>query len=59
MEMAMFKYSGGLIGPAEINTGLKFITKQDVEPYLSTKSRYEGSSSEEKIIPRSGPILGA
>ncbi len=59
MEMAMFKYSGGLVGPSNINTGLKFITKQDVEPYLSTKSRYEGSSSEEKIVPRSGPIVGA
>jgi simple sugar transport system substrate-binding protein len=56
MEMAMFKYSGGLTGPADINTGLKFITKQSVEPYLTTKSRYEGNSSVEAVIPRSGPI---
>ena len=52
----MFKYSGGLTGPADINTGLKFITKQSVEPYLTTKSRYEGNSSVEAVIPRSGPI---
>ena len=57
MEMAMFKYSGGLVGPAEINTGLKFVTKSDVEPYLKTKSRYEGGSSSEAVIPRTGPII--
>jgi simple sugar transport system substrate-binding protein len=56
MEMAMFKFSGGLTGPAEINTGLKFVTKDNVEPYRSTKSRYEGNSSVEAVIPRSGPI---
>jgi simple sugar transport system substrate-binding protein len=56
MEMAMFMYSGGLTGPSEINTGLKFVTKGNVDPYLTTKSRYEGSSSEEKVLTRSGPI---
>ena len=56
MEMAMFKLSGGLTGPAEINTGLKFVTKTNVEPYRSTKSRYDGNSSVEAVIPRSGPI---
>ena len=29
MEMAMFKLSGGLSGPAEINTGLKFVAKAE------------------------------
>ena len=56
MEMAMFMYSGGLTGPSAINTGLKFVTKGSVDPYLTTKSRYEGSSSEEMVIPRNGPI---
>ena len=56
MEMAMFKLSGGLSGPAEINTGLKFVTKASVEAYRSSKSRYEGNSSVEAVIPRSGPI---
>ena len=59
MEMATFKFSGGLTGPAEINTGLKFVTKASVEPYRTTHSRYEGNSSEEAIIPRSGPISAA
>ncbi len=56
MEMFVFKVSGGLTGPADINTGLKFVTKEGVMPYLTTKSRYEGSSSEPDIVPRSGPI---
>ena len=56
MEMAMFKLSGGLTGPAEINTGLKFVAKSDVAPYRTTHSRYEGTSSGEAVIPRSGPI---
>ncbi|MGH7108463.1 MAG: sugar ABC transporter substrate-binding protein [Acetobacteraceae bacterium] len=56
MEMFVFKASGGLTGPAEINTGLKFVTKASVKPYLSTHTRYEGSSSEAQIVPRSGPI---
>ncbi|HLJ72716.1 MAG TPA: sugar ABC transporter substrate-binding protein [Roseiarcus sp.] len=59
MEMAMFKLSGGLTGPADINTGLKFVTKSSVEPYRTTHSRYEGNSSAEAVIPRSGPISGA
>ncbi|MGH7225726.1 MAG: sugar ABC transporter substrate-binding protein [Gemmataceae bacterium] len=56
MEMFVFKASGGLTGPADINTGLKFVTKASVTPYLTTKTRYEGSSSAAEIVPRSGPI---
>ncbi len=56
MEMAMFKLSGGLTGPSEINTGLKFVAKSDVAPYRATHSRYEGNSSAEAVIPRTGPI---
>jgi simple sugar transport system substrate-binding protein len=56
MEMFMYLASGGLTGPADINTGLKFVTKANVGPYLSTKTRYEGSSSEKQIVQRSGPI---
>ncbi|MGC8477622.1 MAG: sugar ABC transporter substrate-binding protein [Acetobacteraceae bacterium] len=58
MEMFMFKASGGLVGPADINTGLKFVTKGSVNPYLTTKTRYEGSSAAPQIVPRSGPIAG-
>ena len=56
MEMAMFKLSGGLTGPAEINTGLKFVTKENVDPYRATKSRYEGNSDKPEVLPHMGPI---
>ncbi|MDE2582130.1 MAG: sugar ABC transporter substrate-binding protein [Rhodospirillales bacterium] len=58
MELFMYKASGGLVGPADINTGLKFVTKEAVKPYLVTKTRYEGSSSAAQILKRSGPIAG-
>lgn len=58
MEMFTYLVSGGLTGPANINTGLKFVTKANVEPYLTTQTRYEGSATQEKLVPRSGPIQG-
>ena len=58
MEMFTFLASGGLSGPADINTGLKFVTKDSVGPYLSTKTRYEGNATAAQIVPRSGPIKG-
>jgi len=58
IEMFMFLASGGLSGPADINTGLKFVTKGSVGPYLTSKTRYEGSSSAPEIVKRSGPISG-
>jgi simple sugar transport system substrate-binding protein len=56
MVLFVYKISGGLSGLADINTGLKFVTKASVDPYLTTQSRFEGSSSEEKVLTRSGPI---
>jgi simple sugar transport system substrate-binding protein len=58
MEMFAFKVSGGLIGPADINTGLKFVTKDVVGQYMNTKTRYEGSAKEAQIVARSGAIGG-
>ena len=52
----MFNLSGGLVNPAETNTGLTFVTKANVGPYQTTTSRYEGSSTAQKYIKRSGPI---
>ncbi|MBZ9672364.1 sugar ABC transporter substrate-binding protein [Mesorhizobium sp. B2-1-8] len=58
MEMFLFQMSGGLTGPADINTGLKFVTKDSVQPYLKTQSRYEGNASKQMLIERSGAIGG-
>jgi simple sugar transport system substrate-binding protein len=58
LEAFMFLSSGGLVGPSNINTGLKFVTKGSVEPYLNTQTRYEGKSTTPLIVPRTGPIQG-
>ena len=38
----------GLVAPSDTNTGLLFVTKANVKPYLTTTSRYEGSSKAQK-----------
>jgi len=56
MVLFLYKISGGLTGPSDINTGLSFLTKANVEPFIKTESRYQGNSSEQKVVTRSGPI---
>jgi simple sugar transport system substrate-binding protein len=54
----MFNLSGGLVTPPDTDTGLSFITKSNVGPYLTNTSRFEGSTSAQKVIPLpSGPIM--
>jgi simple sugar transport system substrate-binding protein len=53
VQLFLTKISGGLTGPAEMNTGLKFVTAQDAGTYLSNPSRFEGSTKDQKVI-RSG-----
>jgi simple sugar transport system substrate-binding protein len=43
-QLFLYQASKTLTGPAEVNTGLKFLTKDTVVPYVTTKSRYEGNS---------------
>ncbi|MBO2447769.1 sugar ABC transporter substrate-binding protein [Actinomadura barringtoniae] len=52
----LYKLSGGLVAPPETNTGLLFVTKDNVDPYLTTKTRFEGSSTKQQVLSRSGPI---
>jgi simple sugar transport system substrate-binding protein len=40
----MYKASETLTGISDVNTGLKFLDKETVVPYVTTKSRYEGNS---------------
>ena len=56
LALYLFNLSGGLVNPPETNTGLTFVTKSNVSQYLHTTSRFEGSSTAQKIITRSGPI---
>ncbi len=45
IELFLYQASKHLSGIADVDTGLKFLDKTTVEPYNSTKSRYEGTSS--------------
>jgi simple sugar transport system substrate-binding protein len=56
LYLYLFKLSGGLLAPPNTDTGLTFVTKSTVGPYLSTPTRYEGSTTQQKLIGRSGPI---
>jgi simple sugar transport system substrate-binding protein len=59
LALYLYKISGGLLFPAETNTGLLFVTKDTVDPYLESKTRYEGSDTAQKVVERSGPIAHA
>jgi len=59
LALYFFKISGGLLFPCQTNTGLLFVTKDNVAPYQSTKSRYEGSDTASKLVERAGPIAHA
>jgi simple sugar transport system substrate-binding protein len=48
LQLFFYKYSSGLVAPSNTNTGIAFVTKENVKPYLSTKTRYEGSSKKQK-----------
>jgi simple sugar transport system substrate-binding protein len=53
----LFNLSGGLLSPPNTDTGLTFVTKDNVGPYQSTTSRFEGSTTQQKLLTRSGPIV--
>lgn len=50
LYLYLYKLSGTLVGPPMTNTGLKFVTKDLVAPYLATKNRFEGSASDQKNL---------
>jgi simple sugar transport system substrate-binding protein len=45
MQLFFLKYSSGLVAPSDTNTGLSFVTRSNVRRYITTSSRYEGSSA--------------
>jgi simple sugar transport system substrate-binding protein len=57
LYMYLFNLTGGLVSPPNTDTGLTFVTKSNVGPYLTTKTSYEGSAAPPPtLVPRSGPI---
>ena len=51
LYLYMYNLSGGLVPPPDTDTGLSFVTKTNVGPYLASSSRFEGSTSAQKVIP--------
>ena len=49
LQLFLYRYSGALVEPADTNTGLNFVTKATVSQYLTTKSRFEGSSPRQQF----------
>jgi simple sugar transport system substrate-binding protein len=57
LYLYLFNLSGGRVTPAETDTGLRFVVKDTVGVYLAPPSRFEGSTTAQKYITRSGPIV--
>jgi simple sugar transport system substrate-binding protein len=57
LYLYLYNLTGGLVSPPNTDTGLTFVTKSNVGPYLNTKTSYEGSANPPPVlVPRSGPI---
>jgi simple sugar transport system substrate-binding protein len=56
LYLYLYKISGGLISPPQTNTGLLFVTKDNVTQYQNSQTRYEGSATAVKLVERSGAI---
>jgi simple sugar transport system substrate-binding protein len=56
LYLYLFKLSGGLVSPSETDTGLKFVTKGNADPYTSPQTRFEGSTQAQKYVQQTGPI---
>lgn len=50
LQLFLYQVSGGLMAPVDTNTGLKFVTQDNVGPYLDHEDRYEGSSKKKSVI---------
>ena len=55
LYLYLYNLSGGLLSPPNTDTGLTFVTKDTVSAY-QVSSRFEGSTTAQKVIPRSGAI---
>jgi simple sugar transport system substrate-binding protein len=44
-QLYMYQVTQKLTGIADVNTGLKFLDQTTIQPYVTTKSRYEGTST--------------
>ena len=61
LYLYLYNLTGGLVLPPDTDTGLTFVTKSNVGPYMSSSTTYEGSTGATKptLVPRSGAIQNA
>jgi simple sugar transport system substrate-binding protein len=50
ISLYMYLLSGSLVSPPFVDTGLKFVTKENVTPYTKGANRFEGSSKNQLYI---------
>jgi simple sugar transport system substrate-binding protein len=50
IQLFLYNISGGLMKPCNTDTGLGYVTKSNVGPYLTTSSRFEGSTKAEVAL---------
>ncbi len=50
VQMFLYKLSGGLAQPSPTDTGLLFVTKDNVANYTKVQTRFEGSSTKELLV---------
>ena len=58
LYMYLYNLSGGVLAPPDTDTGLSVVTKVNVEPYVAD-SRYQGSTTAEKYIPRASGAINS
>jgi simple sugar transport system substrate-binding protein len=50
VQLFLYQLSGGLMRPSNTDTGLLFVTTDNVDSYLNVPSRFEGSTTSEKVL---------
>lgn len=57
LYLYLFRLSGTLVAPPVTDTGLTFVTKENVGPYATARSRFEGGDNKDVIaMPGSIPL---
>jgi simple sugar transport system substrate-binding protein len=56
LYLYVWQLSGGLVSPPTTDTGLKFVTKANADPYTAPATRFEGSTAAQKYVKHSGAI---
>ncbi|MBO0883818.1 MAG: sugar ABC transporter substrate-binding protein [Mycobacterium sp.] len=57
LYLFLFRASGSLVAPPATDTGLTFVTKSNVDPYVSANSKFEGGPKTDLVpFPNSIPL---